>query len=292
MTTPPDDSSSEPVPEASTGVVATDGGEDDSRVSRLFSTGHDEPLARFGDYESRSESILHTLVVLLGALLAASILVVVGADLLAWVGFTEESTPVIFDSLTLSLNFLGFLTASLLYLSWREEHTSLVRASIPSRRDVTIIAVGFISLVGLMVAFEVLVSLLGIETAENVSVQQGREHPELFLALLPIQFLLTAPAEELLFRGVVQGLFRRAYGIIPGIVLAALLFAGFHLPALGGGEGVLPVLAVLFLSGAFLGLLYEITGNLTVPIVVHAFWNVLVFSSEYLQAVEALAIAL
>lgn len=290
MPTPSDEDPASRISDTGSIAITTDGGRDESLVGRLFSAGHDQPLAKFGDRKSRGESVLHILLVLLGTLLVANLFVVAGSDLLAEAGFTEESAPVVVDSLTLSLNFLGFLVVSLVYLHWREDEQPLVSVAVPSRRDIAVIAVGFVSLVGLMLLFELLVNLLDFETAENVSVQQGREHPELFLALLPIQFLLTAPAEELLFRGVVQGLFRRAYGIIPGIALAAALFAVFHLPALGGGDGLFPVLGVLFLSGAFLGLLYEVTGNLAVPIVVHAFWNVLVFSTEYLQAVEALVI--
>jgi len=131
----------------------------------------------------------------------------------------------------------------------------------------------------------VIISLLGLETAENVAVSRGQENPELFLVFLPIQFLLTAPAEEVLFRGVIQGLFRRAYGVLPGIVLASLLFGLVHYPALAGSDGILTVIALLVATGALLGTLYEYTGNLLVPIVVHAVWNVFVFGNEYLSAV-------
>lgn len=244
------------------------------------------PLIEYGDSQSRSDSILHALGVLLVAILTANVLVVLGVDLLSSAGYTEASTPVVYESATTALNFVGFLLVAGWYLYWLD--VRLVRFALPSRRDLVAIAAGFGILFAIMMGFEVLADVFGIETAENVAIERGQDHPELFLVFLPMQLLLVAPAEELLFRGAIQGLFRRAYGVLPGIALASLLFAAVHIPALVGGNGLLPVLGILFLSGAFLGFLYEYTENLVVPIVVHALWNVLVFGIAYLQAVGTL----
>jgi membrane protease YdiL (CAAX protease family) len=248
--------------------------------SRLFDT----PLFRFGEQRDRVTALVHTLVVLLVALVGASLLVVGATSLLEAAGYTEEGAPVVTAASSTAMQFVGFLVVGVTYLSWRNDD-SLVTAYRPSRTELGWIVLGTIALAGAIEGVGALAQYLGYETAENVAVEQGREHPEYFLVLLPIQFLLTAPAEELLFRGVIQGLFRRAYGIVPGIVFASIVFGLLHYSALAGEEGAFVVITILSLSGVLLGVLYEYTGNLLVPVVVHAFWNALVFGTQYLRVV-------
>lgn len=243
-----------------------------------------DDLVTSTDWGTRTRCLAYALAVLLGAILFGSLLVSAGAALLAGVDITEANSPVVYHASTSALSLAGFLFVAGGYLvvggDW-----SLVRARRPTRSDVVWTLLGTVAFFVAMGIGTVVVSLLDLETARNVAVERGQENPELFLVFLPIQFLLTAPAEELLFRGVVQGLLRRAYGVLPGIVFASLLFGLIHYPALAGSKGVLTVIALLVATGALLGVLYEYTGNLLVPIVVHALWNVFVFGSEYLSAV-------
>lgn len=243
----------------------------------------DRELFRFDDTRTRTSVLVHLAVLLIVAILAANVLVSFGTNALANWGITEDTTPVLFTASTSAFQFVGFLVVACWYLLWQSE--KLVGLRVPTRSDVFAIVGGFVLIVGVMLSLEFLLEILGYQTAENVTIQRGRDHPELFLLLIPMQFLFTGPAEELLFRGVVQGLLRRAYGVLPGVIFAAIVFSLFHIPALVGGEGVVAVLSILFVSGALLGLLYEYTGNILVPIVVHAAWNALVFGYQYLQVV-------
>jgi len=241
------------------------------------------PLVTYGDTDSRFAAVFHAALVLFGALVAANIFIVLGTSLLAGSGFTEASTPILFDVSTSALQFLAFIGVSIWYLLWRAD--GLVGLRLPTRSDLLLIVGGTVLLIAVMLSLEFVMDLLGFETAENVTVERGQANPELFLVLIPMQFLFTGPAEELLFRGVIQGLFRRAYGIMPGILIAGAIFSLFHIPALAGGEGVAAVLVILFISGSLLGLLYEYSGNIIVPIIAHAIWNALVFANQYFQAV-------
>ena len=72
-------------------------------------------------------------------------------------------------------------------------------------------------------------------------------------------------AEEVLFRGYLYGVARKYAGRFWAMMATALLFAGVH--------GHLPSLAGLFLFAVLLTLLYEKSGSLWVPIVVHALFN-------------------
>lgn len=258
----------------------SDGTDSSPARGRLF----EAPLYKFGDRSDRTVALFHTVFVLLGAIVVADLFVVSTRELLEGLGYTEQTAPVLSAISTTSMSFVGFLAVCFAYLAWRG-NDGLVTIYRPTLRDLGWIAIGTIGLVVAINGLTLLVEYLGFETAENAAVEQGQRNPEYFLALLPVQFLLTAPAEEFLFRGLIQGLFRRAYGVLPGILIASLLFGLVHYPALAGQGGIFVVIAILTLSGAVLGVIYEYTGNLTVPILVHALWNVLVFGTQYAQAV-------
>jgi len=263
---------------------------DSDTADRWFTPQASEPLFQAGDLAARTEGVVHVVVVALTALLAPAIAVLAVLEPLSAVDITEESTPVLFTGIQTVLNFIALGAVAAAYLYWRRAH-SLVGLRRPTRRDGAVIVVGFLGFVGVMLALEFLITLLGLELAENVAIEAGESNPEVFLLFIPLQFLFVAPAEELLFRGVIQGLLRRAYGIVPGIIFAGVVFAVFHVPALVGTTGLLPTLVIIFVTGSLLGALYEYTGTLAVPIVVHALWNALAFGFQYVQAVETLPFA-
>lgn len=84
--------------------------------------------------------------------------------------------------------------------------------------------------------------------------------------LLIFTALVVAPVtEEVVFRGYLHGVLRQIGGRWCGIVVNALLFAAVHghIPSLGG----------LFLLAVALSLVYERTGSLWAPILLHAGFN-------------------
>lgn len=78
--------------------------------------------------------------------------------------------------------------------------------------------------------------------------------------------LLAGVGEELLFRGVVQAGLVSPLTPFGAILIASVLFGAAHAVSLSYW-----VLATLM--GIYLGLLYHWTGNLLVPIVVHALYD-------------------
>ena len=251
--------------------------------SRWVERHPEAPLVRVPDLGTRGDTLLAVVLVLLGALIAQVLFLGVGIGLLELAGLTETTDPVAFLTVQSALGLCGLLAAGLVALS-RLGDPGLVGLGTPTRRDAALVVGGVALLAGLQFVAGLLFDQFGVEIADNVILERGREHPELFLALVPVQFLLTAPAEELLFRGVVQGLLRRAYGVVPAVSLASAIFALFHLSAFDSGA-VLPGLAVVFLSGLVLGALYEYSRTLLVPILAHALWNSLLFGTEYAAAV-------
>lgn len=243
------------------------------------------PLFDPGNAEQRRVGLLHSVLLVLVSFLCGGLFLSVGSGGLQVAGIGAE-TPA-GQIVETAANFLGLGVAPLVYLAWRADW-SLVGFGKPSRRDVVVTLLGIGALVAFMQAGETLLTALGYTPATNEAVQTGRQNPELFLYYIPIVLLLNSPAEELLFRGVVQGLLRRAYGVVPGILGAGAIFGVVHYSALvaAGSAGAYVVLAVG--SGLILGVLHEYTENLLVPIVVHAAWNCLVYLSLYAEATGGL----
>ena len=238
-----------------------------------------------GDTEQHVRSISHSLLVLFGAFLAAALVQQSGMAVLETAGLVGDGTPLVLEVAPMALHFVGFLLVAVAYLDWRNDR-SLVRFGWPTRHHVRWTLLGFSGLVALLFGLEFVLSVLGLEPADNVSVQAGLEHPRLFLYFIPVVLFLNAPAEELLFRGIIQGLFRRAYGVVPAVFAAALVFGLVHWVALVGTGSRLAYVAIAFVSGLVLGALYEYTENLFVPIAVHACWNTLVYLTLYIGALD------
>ena len=84
--------------------------------------------------------------------------------------------------------------------------------------------------------------------------------------LLMVSVILVAPLlEEVLFRGVLYRMLKGSVGMGPAIATTSLLFALVHKNAL--------VFLPLVVLAACLALAYERTGDLRVPILMHAFFN-------------------
>lgn len=241
----------------------------------------DAPLVRLSDRRERFESASHAVGLVLVAFAVGGAFAAGGRELLA---ATAAGDPLVEAGAT-AASFLGFLLVGVAYLDWRGEPS--VELGWPTRRDAAVAGLGTVALVGLMFGLETLFSQLGLSPADNATIEAAREQPRLFLYYVPVAVVLVAPAEELLFRGLVQGLFRRSYGVAPGIAITAVVFGLVHYPALAGAGSSGAYVLVAVLAGAVLGIVYEYTHNLLVPIAVHAAWNAVVYLVGYYETVGA-----
>jgi membrane protease YdiL (CAAX protease family) len=239
------------------------------------------PPRGVADTGTRLRSLGHVVLVVAGAFLAGLLLAATGVSLLSAVGLSRETDLAVLVVASTVFQFLGFYAVVYWYFRTVGTFADLVHVQTPTRRDAAW-AIG-----GLVVLFlaNVLVSQLlagaGLQGAQNQIVQRGREQPRLFLYLIPATILFVAPAEELLFRGAVQGQFRRAYGTVIGVVSTAAVFGVVHWAALGGSGSRGATVVVIVTLGLVLGTLYELSRNLFVSMAIHAGWNVLIFAWEY-----------
>jgi membrane protease YdiL (CAAX protease family) len=233
------------------------------------------------DWQTRLESLGHSVGIVFAAFLAGLVLALAGRESLAVAGYTRTAYPVVVPAAVTVLQFVGFILVSVAYLQVRD--VELFSISFPSIKDGIFVLVGFGALFVASLGLSWVIQQVGAETADNQVITFGQENPEFFLYMIVVTLLLQAPAEELVFRGIVQGLFRNAYGIIPGVIITALMFGAVHFFALQGG-GKLIYISVAITLGLILGILYELTDNLVVPSLIHGLWNAFLFASQFAAA--------
>jgi membrane protease YdiL (CAAX protease family) len=94
-----------------------------------------------------------------------------------------------------------------------------------------------------------------------------------FLILILIGGILAPIAEEVFFRGVLYGFFRR-WGLVPAVIVSTLLFVLVH-PL---GQSI-PVIQIV--GGILFAVAYEVEGNLVAPITIHTLGNCTLFTISY-----------
>lgn len=193
-------------------------------------------------------------------------------------GFDLQATPVLVGAT--AAGQVGLLLVAAVFLRRR---ALSVRVDRPSRREVGEI-LGW-TLVALVVAVgaSALLSAAGL-VPESVVVDAAERDPTILLALALLSVVLVAPAEELLFRGAIQGRLRQRFGPGPAIAGASVLFGSVHLANFTGAlPPILATIGLLTAVGAVFGVAYERTGNLAVPVAIHGVYNLLLLSVSYLS---------
>ncbi|NHN61554.1 MULTISPECIES: CPBP family intramembrane glutamic endopeptidase [Halorussus] len=182
---------------------------------------------------------------------------------------------------------VAFGAFALGYLVYTGRGPRFVGVRLPTLRDVGWSVGGTVALFAGLVALSALFSAFGVRSASNAVEQFGEQDPRIFLLLVPLSFLFIGPGEELLYRGVVQGRLREAFGPWVAITASSFVFAVVHVFSLQGA-GKLAYLAVLLVLSPVLGAAYERTGNLVVPSLIHGAFNAVQFYVAYLGATGGL----
>lgn len=243
-----------------------------------------DDLFRHADTQTRLQAVGHALGVVLAAFLIGAFVLPIAVLVLVDPFYplrVGEDLTMEGNLLLTMVQFSGFVLVAVGYVRWQD--VDLYDVSVPSLRDVGWMALGFVLLFAVAYGLAIVIELLGLQTATNAVVETGRDNPRFFLYMIPVSLLFIGPGEELVFRGVVQGYLRRAYGVVPAIVVASLLFGVAHYLALVG-EGRLTYIAIATGLGLVLGTVYERTGNVVVPTIIHGSWNAMLFAVQWYVA--------
>ncbi|GGN14506.1 CPBP family intramembrane glutamic endopeptidase [Halarchaeum nitratireducens] len=219
----------------------------------------------------------------LGGLAFGFALTLAAAAGVRFAGFTLTPSLSIVLSVVL-LQGVAFGTVAYAYANYRDDPGRFITFRVPTIREVGLAVAGWLGALGALVVISLVLQSANAPTASNEVANYGLEHPEVLLVLVPLSFLLVGPGEELLFRGVVQGTLRERFGRVPAVVLASLIFASVHFTSLSGAlTGRVVTIGALFVISLVLGGLYEYTGNLTVPALVHGAYNATQFGLLYVS---------
>lgn len=173
----------------------------------------------------------------------------------------EGSLPSLFLERLLML--IGYLSAAVLVLRWRNLPLSLLGMSLRGRGKDLLAGLG---VAVLLYAVGFGTSLL-MGTVEIASVQWV---PRDLLGTL-LFFLLVAVTEEVMLRGFVLGrMLSAGMNRFVALFLSSVLFSAMHL--FNPNFALLPFVNIL-LAGCLLGASFLYTRNLCFPVVLHWFWN-------------------
>ena len=175
------------------------------------------------------------------------------------------------------LNFIGMALACVVYLRVTGKSWTWLDVHAPDKRDLVWIGGGSIVTISLLLAGGFLSQALGLDVPSSPLVALFREDLMLILFMLLSVWLFNAPAEELLFRNIIQKRSYAAFSGLGAVSFASLLFVLVHLPsylAIGAEPVALLIpISIFFLGSMIMGLAYLRTANLVVPIAIHGIFN-------------------
>ncbi|MWV41881.1 type II CAAX endopeptidase family protein [Natrialba sp. INN-245] len=192
------------------------------------------------------------------------------------------------------LNFLGFALAGGIYLAATDRGWAYVDWRTPTKRGWLYVLAGIVGSIAFYVVVSLLIQTLSLPTTENQVMEYIAGDQTMILVMILIVFFFNAPAEEFLFRNVIQKRLYAAFSRYQAVAVASLIFALVHVPAYLAATGDLlsigpeallasaVSLAVVFGGSLIFGYLYAETDNLVVPTAAHAAFNAFQFGLLYL----------
>ncbi len=126
---------------------------------------------------------------------------------------------------------------------------------------------------GILAVFAFLVLyLVGIDPIPMIKMPMSSNITQ-FIIIICIGGILAPVAEEVFFRGVLYGFFRR-WGLIVALIVSTFLFVVVHSLSQG-----IPVIQIV--GGILFAVAYEVEGTLMTPITIHALGNSSLFMISY-----------
>lgn len=197
---------------------------------------------------------------------------------------SADEDDVVFSVITQALQYIiiGGSAISICYLTGA---ISYVRLSRLNNSDIKYIVVLVVILSLLQLLLSVIGMLTGIEPGQNEAVSLGKSKELFYLYMIPVMILLVGPAEEFIFRGIIQGSITAQINWKIGVISSSILFGMAHVSVAGGGWDGIVYAGVSGSFGLFLGYYYEKTQNLIVPALSHGIYNSILMILLYLGSV-------
>jgi hypothetical protein len=217
--------------------------------------------------------------------LGGYLLVVVWASLVAGArtAVGVEASPLVVSLRNDLALAAGALTTTAAFLALTGRDRTYLDLDVPDRRDLGYVAAGAVAIFLLLGGLSALFAALGIPTSDHSLAPVLRANPDLLVVVVPAAFLLIGPAEELIYRNLVQKSLYDAFRPPAAVILASAVFAVAHAPAYaatgaeGGVAATAAALGVVLCLSLVLGVVYDRTRTLAVPALVHGLYDAVVF---------------
>lgn len=196
----------------------------------------------------------------------------------------ESLSPAVSFGLVTVLFSVGLGIVAAIFLASTEYGVGYLDLALPNRRGAVYAIGGVVAIFGLLIGLGLLTEALGIGGSESSIVEEARKNPAILLALVPLSYLAIATGEELLYRNVVQKYLGEAYSATAAVLLGCVVFTVMHVPTYYAEDPVamFSTLVRLFALSLVLGVVYERTRNVVVPILVHGTFDAVQFAVLYL----------
>lgn len=151
--------------------------------------------------------------------------------------------------------------------------------SLPTAGGLGLAAAATALLVGVNRAAFGVAATVGIDPVSAISPPAGLATWTTLLAVAPLFVLVVGPAEEYLFRGLLQRYIAQTFSLRGAVGWSSVLFVLVHVPAVVqvSPSALLVAAPVQFVVSVGLGWLYERTDTLVGPALTHGFYDVAVF---------------
>lgn len=225
---------------------------------------------------NRLLAVASALFALVFTLVVASLVTELVLSVTVGLGIVAEETNT-YQLVQTIASFVGFLPGVIGYMLITDQR-DLIPLSQPTLRHGGLVLGVAVGLYGLQIGLLFSLQELGLRTAQNPATMAAGDPVVYYAAMIAVSILIVGPAEELLFRGIIQGGLRRSFGPIPAILLASVLFGVLHAGVQGSPSEQVAYMGITVLLGAILGVLYERTENVLVPGLAHGVYNGIIFA--------------
>lgn len=124
---------------------------------------------------------------------------------------------------------------------------------------------------GFAIGFIFFVAVTGIMMACGCYHVNGFGSDYLGILIFLIEMILVAVGEEVIFRGILYRMIAQRWSYIPALVVSALFFGLIHI--FNPGATLWSAIAIAIEAGLLLGMAYEYSQTLWLPIGIHWGWN-------------------
>ncbi|OVE83592.1 CPBP family intramembrane glutamic endopeptidase [Natronolimnobius baerhuensis] len=194
-------------------------------------------------------------------------------------------------TLMLALNFVGMALAGIAYLLWTDRGLSWIDLRVPTMRDWKYILAGSVGSIVFLLVISNLYAVLGVPAEESQIIEIIADDQTMVLLMIAIVLFFNAPAEEFLFRNIIQKRLYEAFSPMQAVLIASVIFAIVHFPMYmlsGSMVATAASLVIMFGGSVIFGYVYVKADNLLVPTAAHAALNAFQFVILYISMVYGL----